>query len=169
MCGKKRGIVLLILYFFTMTTLADVTVTMYGIKNKKDIGTITFKDTLQGLMVTPNLHDLPAGMHGMHLHVVPSCKHSGDSAGGHYDPNKTGKHLGPYNTNGHLGDLPALYVDQKGVANHAILAPRLKENNLYGHAVIIHAGDDNYSDFPAPLGGGGARIACGVIKNTSNK
>ncbi|SSP59941.1 Cu/Zn superoxide dismutase [Acinetobacter baumannii] len=29
---------------------------------------------------------------------------------------------------------------------------------------MIHAGGDNYSDSPLPLGGGGARIACGVIK-----
>jgi Cu-Zn family superoxide dismutase len=28
---------------------------------------------------------------------------------------------------------------------------------------MIHEGGDNYSDEPAPLGGGGARIACGVI------
>jgi len=28
---------------------------------------------------------------------------------------------------------------------------------------MIHAGGDNYSDSPAPLGGGGARIACGVL------
>lgn len=27
-------------------------------------------------------------------------------AGGHLDPEKTGKHLGPYNDKGHLGDLP---------------------------------------------------------------
>jgi Cu-Zn family superoxide dismutase len=29
---------------------------------------------------------------------------------------------------------------------------------------MVHTGGDNYSDTPAPLGGGGARIACGVIK-----
>jgi len=29
---------------------------------------------------------------------------------------------------------------------------------------MIHAGGDNYADQPAPLGGGGARVACGVIK-----
>ena len=28
---------------------------------------------------------------------------------------------------------------------------------------MIHAGGDNYSDEPQPLGGGGGRIACGVI------
>jgi len=27
---------------------------------------------------------------------------------------------------------------------------------------MIHAGGDNYSDQPEPLGGGGGRIACGV-------
>lgn len=30
---------------------------------------------------------------------------------------------------------------------------------------MIHAGGDNYSDKPEKLGGGGSRIACGVIKN----
>jgi Cu-Zn family superoxide dismutase len=29
---------------------------------------------------------------------------------------------------------------------------------------MIHAGGDNYSDTPKPLGGGGERIACGVVK-----
>ena len=35
---------------------------------------------------------------------------------------------------------------------------------LRGKSVVIHAGGDNYSDQPQPLGGGGARIACGVIE-----
>jgi superoxide dismutase, Cu-Zn family len=30
-------------------------------------------------------------------------------------------------------------------------------------SIMIHSGGDNYSDQPAPLGGGGARIACGVV------
>jgi Cu-Zn family superoxide dismutase len=43
------------------------------------------------------------------------------------------------------------------------VAPRITNvSTLRGHAVVIHAGGDNYSDVP-PLGGGGARIACGVI------
>ena len=28
---------------------------------------------------------------------------------------------------------------------------------------MIHAGGDNHADHPAPLGGGGGRIVCGVI------
>jgi len=30
-------------------------------------------------------------------------------------------------------------------------------------ALMIHAGGDNHADHPAPSGGGGARVACGVI------
>ncbi len=33
-----------------------------------------------------------------------------------------------------------------------------------GLAIMVHAGGDNYSDDPKPLGGGGDRIACGVIQ-----
>jgi len=29
---------------------------------------------------------------------------------------------------------------------------------------MIHAGSDNYADEPKPLGGGGSRVACGVIE-----
>jgi Cu-Zn family superoxide dismutase len=28
---------------------------------------------------------------------------------------------------------------------------------------MVHAGGDNHADHPAPLGGGGPRIVCGVI------
>jgi Cu-Zn family superoxide dismutase len=40
---------------------------------------------------------------------------------------------------------------------------RLGVDDLRGHALMIHEGGDNYSDQPKPLGGGGARIACGVV------
>jgi len=34
---------------------------------------------------------------------------------------------------------------------------------MRGRAFVIHEGGDNFSDQPKPLGGGGARIACGVL------
>lgn len=49
-------------------------------------------------------------------------------------------------------------------ATQPVLAPRLKLSDLSGRALMIHAGGDNHSDQPAMLGGGGARIICGVIK-----
>ncbi len=65
---------------------------------------------------------------------------------------------------GHLGDLPVLTVGADGTASTAVTAPRLKMSDVKGRSLMIHAGGDNYSDQPAPLGGGGARVACGVVK-----
>lgn len=77
---------------------------------------------------------------------------------------KTGKHHGPHAQGGHKGDLPPLVVNPDGTATLPVIAPHLKLRDLSGKALMIHAGGDNYSDQPAPLGGGGGRIACGVIK-----
>ena len=63
-----------------------------------------------------------------------------------------------------MGDLPLLNVDNDGTAKVSLLAPRLKLQDIQGLAVMIHAGSDNYSDDPKPLGGGGDRVACGVIQ-----
>lgn len=138
------------------------------------IGTIAAKDTPQGLMLSPALANLqPPGPHGFHLHEKPDCGPGpgpngqpapGMAAGGHYDPRRTGQHHGPHNRMGHMGDLPPLVVNGDGTATLPVIAPRLKVSDLSGHALMIHAGGDNYSDQPAPLGGGGGRIACGVIK-----
>ncbi len=137
----------------------------------KDIGTITVKDTQYGLLLVPHLAGLAPGIHGFHVHQKPDCgpgmkdnkAAAGLAAGGHYDPGASGKHEGPYGQ-GHLGDLPVLYVGADGTATMPVLAPRLKTVDLKGRSLMIHAGGDNYSDTPAALGGGGSRIACGVVK-----
>ena len=136
----------------------------------KKIGTITVSETAYGTLFKPGLNGLSPGLHGFHLHTNGSCEAGekdgkvipGLAAGGHYDPANTGAHKGPYG-NGHLGDLPALYADSEGRVDHPVLAPRLKLQDLAGHALMIHAGSDNYSDRPLKLGGGGARVACGVV------
>lgn len=147
---------------------AAITVQMQAVDangQAQNIGTVTFEKSKQcGVVITPNLHDLTPGTHGFHIHAKPSCADKAMAAGGHYDPANTGKHLGPYDDNGHLGDLPILVVSKAGDANTPTLAPRLSMNDLAGRALMIHAGGDNYSDTPEKLGGGGARIACGVIK-----
>jgi Cu-Zn family superoxide dismutase len=135
------------------------------------IGTLRLADTKAGLKVTPHLAGLPPGEHGFHVHANGACGAAdqngkpvpGLAAGGHFDPMQTGKHLGPTG-NGHKGDLPALSVSANGKASKSVIAPHLTVADVKGHAIIIHAGGDNYSDQPAPLGGGGARIACGVVK-----
>jgi len=141
---------------------AQVTATIYPTADDKNaIGEVVFTDSPFGLLITPNLKNLPAGAHGFHLHQHPNCGDHGMSAGEHFDPATTKTHQGPYGK-GHLGDLPVLFVTDKGLANTPLLAPRLKLSDLHGLTVMIHADGDNYSDTPA-LGGGGAREACGVI------
>jgi Cu-Zn family superoxide dismutase len=137
----------------------------------KPIGSITATDSGYGLILKPALTGLPPGLHGFHVHEKPSCApgmkdgkmEAAHSAGGHLDPASTGRHDGPYGT-GHLGDLPAIYVAADGKADYPVLAPRLKTSDLKGRSLMIHAGGDNHADHPAPLGGGGARLACGVVQ-----
>lgn len=136
------------------------------------IGTVEARDTRQGLALTPHLKTLPAGPHGIHVHQNGACGPgmqdgkpvAGLAAGGHFDPTGSGRHLGPWQEGGHRGDLPALSVSGDGTATEPLLVPHLKLSDLKGRAIVIHAGADNYADEPKPLGGGGARIACGVAK-----
>jgi len=128
----------------------------------KLIGSVDFQDTPFGLLITPNLSSLPAGLHGFHLHQNANCEDHAMAAGGHFDPQNTNTHQGPFGK-GHLGDLPVLYVEADGQAHTPILAPRLKTYDLKGLSLMVHANGDNYTDTPA-LGGGGARIACGTFK-----
>ncbi len=153
--------------FVSVCAAQTITINMYKTSKISDgakIGTVTVTDTQYGLLIKPKLHNLTPGLHGFHVHQYANCLNMGMAAGGHLDPAKTGKHLGPYNKNGHLGDLPVLYVNKAGDANRPELAPRLKVSDLKSHSLMIHAGGDNYSDSPQKLGGGGARIACGVIR-----
>lgn len=135
------------------------------------VGKVTITETDYGLQFTPALSGMKPGIHGFHVHANGSCE-PGESqgktvaagaAGGHLDPQNSGKHLGPY-ADGHLGDLPALYVTDGGKASYPVVAPRLKSlSDIKGKALMVHVGGDNHADHPEPLGGGGARLACGVI------
>lgn len=145
------------------------TVTAEGVG--ASIGTITIKEEKDGVTLEPNLKGLPPGERGFHIHENPSCepadkdgkKTPAQAAGGHLDPAATKAHKGP-GGGGHKGDLPKLVVSDKGQAKDKIEVKGLTLADFQGHALMIHEGGDNYSDTPKPLGGGGARIACGVVK-----
>lgn len=143
---------------------AQMTVDIYDTATGTEkLGTIAFEDEVGGgVRFTPDLAGvLPTGDHGFHAHVNPDCGMGGQAAGGHYDPGNTGRHAGPAG-GGHLGDLPRL-TSNAGRVSTAVVAPRLTTADLAGRALVIHEGGDNYSDSPAPLGGGGARLGCGVV------
>ena len=97
------------------------------------LGTVTFANSPDGLVITPKLSGLPPGEHGFHIHDKGDCgpgmnqgkPAAGFAAGGHYDPAHTKKHLGPLSTAGHRGDLPMLVVDSRGDATEAVTASHL--------------------------------------------
>ena len=166
MTQKNRFFLGIALTLVTISAIAKtITVPMYRVAEKGhglSVGTVTLKDTKYGLLITPSLKNITPGVHGFHVHQYPACGNNGMAAGGHFDPKKTGKHLGPYDSSGHLGDLPALTANKNGTVTLPVLAPRLKVAEIKGHSLVLHTGGDNYSDTPKKLGGGGARLACGV-------
>ena len=112
-----------------------------------------------------------SGLHGFHVHQNPSCAPKDKdgkpvaalAAGGHLDLTGANKHGEPWG-DGHVGDLPPLFVDTDGTASQPVLAPRLKPADMVGRSLMLHIGGDNHADHPAMLGGGGARMACGVVE-----
>lgn len=133
-------------------------------------GTVQLVQSGTTLSLAVAVVGLPAGEHGFHLHTTGSCTAPDfTSAGGHLNPG--GRHHGSLAEGGkHLGDLPNLVVapnhtgslaaDLEGDA--ATLLPEIFDAD--GTAVVIHAGPDDYRSDPA--GNAGARIACGVLRQT---
>ncbi|WP_148864070.1 superoxide dismutase family protein [Marinobacter fonticola] len=149
-----------------------------GEQDEKVMGTVRVTEVSDGLLFEPSLKGLEPGLHGFHVHENPSCDEersvddydahpepvAAGAAGDHLDPGFKGNHGGPFDE-GHLGDLPNLYVNQDGLAEHPIFAPRLRLRDLESRALVVHADPDNYSDEPEPNGGSGSRVACGVIRS----
>jgi Cu-Zn family superoxide dismutase len=157
----------------TIATADQIEITMNQLTTQGSgplIGYITARSTDNGTEFIPDLNQLSPGLHGFHIHQHPNCGSAekqgkivpGLAAKGHFDPHATGSHAGP-EAAGPLGDLPPLTANEAGKIDQPVIAPRVKLSDLKGRALIIHAGGDNFSDKPKKLGGGGARVACGVI------
>jgi superoxide dismutase, Cu-Zn family len=181
--GRTRGTTILAVGFAALMTGAvakdataakslKVTINLIDANGVgKSVGTVTVTEGKDGVTLVPNLKGLPPGEHGFHLHENPSCasaekdgvKTAGEAAGAHYDPGTTKAHKGPEG-GGHKGDLPKLVVSEKGEAAEKMQVKGVGLADFRGRAMMVHAGGDNYRDSPKPSGGGGERIACGVIK-----
>ena len=168
----QLNVVAALLSAASFAAMADIVVPMTLVDDKgigAAVGQVTISESPYGLVFSPALTGVAAGLHGFHVHANPSCMPKDMdgkmvpalSAGGHFDPQDTKRHGMPWG-DGHLGDLPPLFVDAAGNANQPVLAPRLKMADMKGRALMVHVGGDNHSDHPAALGGGGARMVCGV-------
>ena len=135
------------------------------------IGSATLTEAPKGVLMKIELKGATPGWHGLHFHEKGDCsKADFTSAGGHV-------HGGPTMVHGLLnpdaneaGDLPNLHVAADGTASAEVFTTFVSLSGAGGRqaladkdgsAIVIHANADDHKT--QPIGGAGARIACGVI------
>jgi superoxide dismutase, Cu-Zn family len=124
--------------------------------------------------VEVQVFSMPAGPHGIHFHAVGKCEGAGSTpfatSGAHFNP--LGRQHGLDNAAGpHAGDAPNFTVAADGTGRASFTTDRVSltegSTSLFdadGSAIVIHAAADDQTSQPA--GNSGARIACGVVKQT---
>lgn len=122
-----------------------------------------------GVRVKADVHGLPPGFHGFHIHTVGTCTPPFTTAGGHWNP------AGQVHPS-HAGDQPVLMVNSDGTGTLLFVSDRYGIADLFdadGNAFIVHENPDNYANvyrYGTPdattlaTGDAGGRIACGVIR-----
>jgi superoxide dismutase, Cu-Zn family len=127
-------------------------------------GSVTFEETDKGIHVVAHISGLLPGNHGFHIHEYGDIRSDdGSSSGGHFNPMAM-PHNMPMSNQRHLGDMGNIVADEKGNAYLDYVDPLMKldgENSIIGHAVIVHAKEDDFKT--QPTGNAGARIGQGVI------
>lgn len=127
-------------------------------------GTVTFTREGENVKIVADIEGLTPGKHGFHIHEFGDCSApDGTSASGHFNPENT-KHGGPDDEIRHVGDLGNIEAGNDGTAHLEMTDSMISmqgEHSIIGRAVVIHAGEDDFSS--QPTGAAGARLACGVI------
>jgi superoxide dismutase, Cu-Zn family len=130
-------------------------------------GSATATPAGDGLAITVSVTGVPAGAHGVHVHMTGKCEGPKfESAGGHWNPGSTQHGLD--NPKGaHAGDMPNLTVAADGTGS---LSYTLKGGTMAqlldadGAAFMVHAKQDDQKTDPS--GDSGDRIACGVFASS---
>jgi superoxide dismutase, Cu-Zn family len=125
-------------------------------------GTVHFRQTLGGVIVSANITGLPktaTGFHGFHLHAgrcggTPTPSDPFPNADGHFNPGNM-----PHPR--HAGDFPSLLATNRGSAQLTFITDRFTVFTTLGHAVIIHLDPDDF--MTQPSGNSGPMIACGMV------
>lgn len=123
-----------------------------------------------GLLIRIEATGLTPGWHGVHIHTTGRCDAPFTSAGGHINHPTAVPH-GLLNPDGpDDGDLPDIFADTEGRVNAEVFTSRARIAatgpgqwlwDADGAALVIHAGVDDHRT--QPIGGAGARVACGVM------
>lgn len=151
------------------------------------VGTVSFVEEGDHLVVTVEAEGLTPGFHGLHIHTVGKCEANsvaptggepGDflSAGGHLQVDGRTEHPAS-------GDLTSLKVNEDGTATLVTTTDSVTLDDLRadgGRAVVIHSGPDNFANIPTRYtlpdgaavpdmttlmtGDAGSRVACAVLQ-----
>ena len=132
-------------------------------------GSVKFYQTGRGVIVCAEISGLPKGDIPCHERIFGFHIHSGTDCGGnmddpfadamsHYDPDDCDH---PY----HAGDLPPLFGNEE-IALSVFLTNRFSVDEITGKTVIIHDHPDDFTTQPS--GDSGTKIACGVIRRTTD-
>ena len=142
------------------------------------MGTVTFVQGPEGVLVAADVEGLAPGGHGINIHAVGVCTPDFSAAGDHFDPSEN--HSGfvhPAWKRGdtagvHGGDLPNIYAASDGSARADFFTEGVtlaggEDHSLFdddGSSVVINEKPDTYlEDEHANTG---ARVACGVIQRS---
>ena len=137
------------------------------------VGTAVLTDAPSGVLMRIEVKSLTPGWHGMHFHEKGDCTDAKFmNSGGHVQMAGMKMPHGLLNPQGpDFGDLPNLYVQADGTAKAEVFSTKVSLKpgsdrsvllDADGSALVIHAGPDDQAS--QPIGGAGARVACGVIR-----
>lgn len=136
------------------------------------IGSIALTQAGSGTLVRLELAGLAPGPKAIHIHGSGTCSDHGEgfqASGGHINPD--GSAHGLLNPDGpDAGDLPNFMVHADGTAWVEFYTTRVSLDGAFGArlldddgaAFVIHENPDDHVN--QPIGGAGARVACGVIE-----
>ncbi|WP_176475738.1 superoxide dismutase family protein [Halomonas salipaludis] len=176
----KKGHAVLIgltLGAFSLTSMAEEgngpTASVEFVDNHGEVvGEGTIDQGPAGVVLNFSIDGLDEGWKAIHIHGVGTCEDHEEgfqASGGHLNPDDS-EH-GFLNPDGpDAGDLPNFYVHSDGSAmvemfnERASLDGSVGGNMLDddGSALVIHENPDDHMS--QPIGGAGARVACGVVQ-----
>lgn len=132
------------------------------------------EDNINAVLVQVQFQGMTAagpGYHALHIHETGACALPDfSSAGDHFNP-LDAQHGFLHPDGPHAGDLPNIALDENGNGDYqwasALITLNEGERAILdddGSALVLHAMADNY--ITQSSGGGGDRIACGVITSS---
>ena len=134
------------------------------------IGTITFSEDGDQVLMNAVFTGLTPGSHAIHLHEFSDCSSpDGKSTGGHWNPTFEDHGAWGNETGFHRGDIGNFKANENGEAtisfetNLWCINCDDETKNIVGKAVIVHQGQDDFVSQPS--GAAGSRVSCaGLIQ-----